>query len=171
MNLDFELAARGTQYGTGAFLAVVTESGLLVEFLFGDAFFVDISSWRTHAALLHRCFYAGTLLRRHLGESLGRDGRHAGHGMSYGHFPEALLDVEGREFVGGPEGQRGKDNQSKKKFASHWDFPRRCFDLLALNRITHCWLREQIKCGANRLQGKSSAGQIVAGTGATRTSI
>jgi hypothetical protein len=30
--------------------------------------------------------------------------------MSYGHFPEAFLDVEGREFVGGPEQQREKDD-------------------------------------------------------------
>ena len=111
MNLDLELAACGTQNRAGAFLAVVTESGLLVEFLFGDAFFVDVSGRPTHAALLHRGFYAGTLLRRHLSESIGRDGWHSGHGMSYGHFPEALFDVEGREFVSGPEGQRGKDNQ------------------------------------------------------------
>ena len=123
MNLDFELTACGTQNRAGAFLAVVAESGLLVEFLFGDAFFVDVSGRPTRAALLHCGFYASTLLGRHLGKSIGRDGWHSGHGMSYGHFPEALLDVEGRESVGGPEEQREKDDQSKRKFVSHQESP------------------------------------------------
>jgi hypothetical protein len=32
--------------------------------------------------------------------------------MRYGHFPEALLDVEGCDFVGSPEAQRGKEDQA-----------------------------------------------------------
>jgi hypothetical protein len=56
--------------------------------------------------------------------------------MSYGHFPEAFLDVEGREVVRAPEGQRRKDDQGKKKFGSHQDSPG--IVLRALNRITHC---------------------------------
>src|SRR5207302_679086 len=56
VNLDFELAACGIHDGTSTFLAVITERGLLFEFLFGDAFFVDISGWPTHATLFHRCF-------------------------------------------------------------------------------------------------------------------
>jgi hypothetical protein len=35
--------------------------------------------------------------------------------MSHGYFPETLFDIEGRDIVGGPEGQRGKDKQRKKK--------------------------------------------------------
>jgi len=113
VNLHFELAARGIHDGAGTISAVDVKSGVLFEFLFGDAFFLDAGAWLA----LHHGFYAGALLWRHLVENVGRNswhGCHSGHGMSHGDFPEALLDVERSDFVGGPEGQRGKDDQGQK---------------------------------------------------------
>ncbi len=117
VNLHFDFAARGIHDGAGAFSVFVdVESGSFFEFLFGDAFFLD------NGLVVHHALDAGALLRRHLGESVGRNGRHgwqSGHGKSHGNFPETFLDVEGRDIVGGPEGQRAKDNQGNKKLVSH----------------------------------------------------
>jgi len=157
VKLHFELAARSIHDRANAVvvfvLAILIKSHLLFEFLFGDTLFVDISGWRA----LHRGLCAGALLRRHPGESLGGDGGHSSHGMSYGHFPEAFFDIEGRDFDGGPEEQREKNDQSKKKFGSHQDSPGVVGSECAEQDYTPL-VAEQIKCEGNRLQGKSLSG-------------
>src|SRR5208282_2822170 len=122
MKFHFELTARGIHYRAGTIPAVAAKSRVLRKFLFRDAFLANIGAWPT----LHHGFYAGALLRRHLGERVGRDvwrGWHPSHGMSHGHFPETLLDVEGRDIVGGPEGERAEDDWGKKKLVSHQHSP------------------------------------------------
>src|ERR1019366_7691816 len=118
VNLHFELAVGGIQDGAGTFFAVVTERRLLFEFLFGDAFLADVGA----CPALHHGFHAGALLGRDLAQGVGRNrwhGGHAGHGMSHGHFPQTLLDVERGDLVGREQRERENDDRDKNKVGSH----------------------------------------------------
>jgi hypothetical protein len=68
--------------------------------------------------------------------------------MSHGNFPQTLLHVEGRDIVGGPKGQRAKNDWSKKKLVTHQHSPVPS-DFVAVNSITHRELQSKLIFGVN----------------------